>query len=144
MKKTNKEDLIYIAGLFDGDGCVEVVKLKVNDRISIRHWLRTHISNTNKTILLYFKKKFGGKLYNNQTAKKSHHTLCWNWTLTTNQALNFLEKVYPYLRIKRDVAKLGIKFQKNMKRFRFKKISQKELKRRENIFIKIKEIHSIK
>ena len=44
----------YMAGFFDGEGCVELSPKKIQDRISV--------VNTNKTILEYIQETFGGSI----------------------------------------------------------------------------------
>ena len=55
-----KEEIIYLAGFFDGDGCI-TTSPKTNFRLTI--------SNTNKEILDWIKKNFGGNINNQHLPK---------------------------------------------------------------------------
>ena len=136
-----KNELIYLAGLFDGEGNVYIAKGGCRNTPTKKYWLRLTITNTNKKILAYIKKYFGGQLFNNGNFKKSHHKLCWFWVLSCNQAKEFLEKIYPYLRIKKKVVGVAIDFQKNMKRCNGYIVDKKELNRRIYYREKIKKLN---
>jgi len=99
------EDLIYIAGFFDGEGCVVISHSK--RRGKWYHRLRVQVSQKEKEILKFIQRKFGGYLYNNNA---NGHYL-WHWGIGDIKAYNFLKQIYPYLKGKRKVVKFGLIFQ---------------------------------
>ena len=105
MKKT---DLAYVAGIFDGEGCV---CLRINKG---RYYsLDISVANTNEWLMQWLKFAFGGNFYAMQakTRKAQNWKPCWRWTITGNKGSSFLKLILPYLRLKKPQAELAIKFQ---------------------------------
>ena len=97
-----KEEIIYLAGFFDGDGCI-TTSPKTNFRLTI--------SNTNKEILDWIKKNFGGNINNQHLPKNPKHNTSWKWITTKRtDVLRILELIYPYLIVKKKQAKLIINY----------------------------------
>jgi len=95
----------YVAGFFDGEGCVNItVRGKVRQVC-----LRVMIVNTDASILQKINLSYGGRLTKPHSAKDG-------WKLTRQlvfmgaEAFNFLISIYPYLEIKKRQAKLAIDF----------------------------------
>jgi hypothetical protein len=99
----------YLAGLFDGEGCVSI-----NSRYQLKCQATTYhlvagVSNNDATTLRRLKRIYGfGSL---TTQGKNMH-----WVMEDRQALSFLERIYPWLRIKSNVAWLGMCFQMHKQR----------------------------
>ncbi|RKX50680.1 MAG: hypothetical protein DRP25_05140, partial [Thermotoga sp.] len=105
-------DLKYLAGLFDGEGSVAIVKAKTQYS-SPNYILNIRIVNTNKELLEKIKSKFGGSVIKKTKNKLygKNHNVCWVWIAQSNIAKNILERILPYLIIKKKHAEIGIKFQ---------------------------------
>jgi len=99
MQGGTKEELIYIAGFFDGDGCVSVSQRS----------LIVNIGNTVKEPLVLVHRFFGGNITEYQP--KGNRQLTYTWTVYGNNAEDFLKYVLPYLIIKKRVAILGLELQ---------------------------------
>lgn len=106
MKRT---DLAYIAGFFDGEGCIHLNRVKRQNL-----YLRVVVVQTNEWIIQWLKYSFGGQVYK-MLREKDHHKQRWQWHLYGNQSLEFLKAIRPYLILKRTEAELAIKFQQNRK-----------------------------
>ena len=65
-------DIKYLAGFFDGEGCVEINPNKIQDRISV--------VNTNKIILECIQETFGGTIYSKKIFGLSKKPQ-WVWRL---------------------------------------------------------------
>ena len=81
----------YAAGLFDGEGSVLLSKGK-----HFRH-PRVSVTSTTIELLLFLKKYYGGcisvqKQYNNKNKPS------WIWTLSRKNCINFLRKIFPYMK----------------------------------------------
>lgn len=100
MKKT---DLAYIAGFFEGEGCIYLGKS------CGWHHLRVTASQANEWIIAWLKFCFGGSV-NRMTCEVGHRQR-WQWHAVGNNAYMFLVSVFPYLRLKKAEAELAIKFQ---------------------------------
>lgn len=133
MKKYIAPELLaYIAGLFDGEGCVHIAILRPKNR-SLQHQLRTTISNSNPEPLRIVQGLFGGIIQ--YTLPYENHRQVYSWHGASRCALYFLESIYQYLIIKKEEARLGIEFQRNKKWER--PLSREQLNWRERLRIKL-------
>jgi hypothetical protein len=109
MDRVDKVTLAYLAGLFDGDGTVYINKSKPYGKYgkSPNHWLIVGIANTYQELIDWLKDNFGGWV--KKGSKNRLQVL--HWTLSSNEGSDFLNKILPYLRIKKRQANLAIEFQ---------------------------------
>jgi len=106
------EDLAYTAGLLDGEGCINIAKIKPykNKRmISPNHTLRVTISNTNSLMGEWLQDNFGGNIQVHHPQNRNWKDR-YNWVLSEEKAKNLLVALLPYLKIKIEQAKIGIEF----------------------------------
>jgi hypothetical protein len=107
--------LAYIAGIFDGEGSI-VIGVRKPDGIkhqSPSHFLQVGITNTNRLLIEWLLATCGGHISDNSHAKSRAGQLpCWAWRVIGWDALQFLEKILPYLRIKTEQAIFAIQFQR--------------------------------
>jgi hypothetical protein len=106
MISISNEDKSYIAGLFDGEGCVHIGGRRHNSSYN----LEVSIANTNLEVLEWIKSIFGGYVKTHKKAKE-YHTQCYSWRVVSKQASEFLECIYSYMRIKKPQADAAITFQ---------------------------------
>ncbi len=85
--------LAYVAGIFDGEGCVGF------GRCRTAVFPRIFVSNTNRDLLEALRDQFGGDI-NPASNRKAGWKQGWNWRLSWTAAVEFLDKISPYLRIK--------------------------------------------
>jgi hypothetical protein len=102
-------DAAYIAGLFDGEGCVLISTKQRFGRAVF--WLEISITNTDKPVLDWILATVGGRMQKKPHNKKGNRDL-WRWRASSREAAGVLEILLPYLRIKREQARLAIEFQK--------------------------------
>jgi len=90
-------NIAYVAGLVDGEGCLGLTKCgkSIAPRIVI--------TNTNKQIIYDLKEAFGGHILYRPASKQGWKCPC-HWVIQNSSAIEFLEKIYKYLRIKKDQA----------------------------------------
>ena len=92
---------IYAAGFFDGEGCVT----------TSHHNFRVTIGNTNKPVLLWFKKHFRGSVNNGHLPKNPKWTPSWKWVAASKKdVLSFLIAIELHLKIKKREARAVIKY----------------------------------
>ena len=113
-------ELAYLAGLFDGEGCIMIIKRKGyshNHKVnpSPRYSLKIQLTNTNKEVIDWIS-SFGWYVRENTNLKKQWKR-CWVVFLHDIRAKEWLEKLLPVLRIKKDEAKLAINFQEYKTKF---------------------------
>ncbi|MBA7577582.1 hypothetical protein ES708_19435 [subsurface metagenome] len=127
-----KEILAYMAGLFDGEGCIHITKTKAGkyNHRSDYHQLQVNLVNTNKKVLDWIKNRFGGSVRRHDIKSRSK---AWTWYIYTIKAKDFLKMIYPYLVIKEKQAKIAIEFRENRKNIQWqnKEFQLKEIARRE-------------
>jgi intein/homing endonuclease len=98
----------YYAGIFDGEGNVGIVKSHSKD--PNRHYyytLRAAVTNKSKVLLRRLREEFRGGIY-----PKGKNSDVFRWDTWSNDALSFLETVYPYLLIKSNAVWIAICFQR--------------------------------
>ena len=106
--------LAYYAGIFDGEGHITIGASKRDKRTD--YWLQIGVVNTNRSILESLQADFGvGHLSKLFGSGEGNRLPSWAWRCTSNQAMHVLNALLPFLRLKREPAKLAIEFQHNMK-----------------------------
>lgn len=100
--------LAYYAGLFDGEGCVSINKVKAVKGRRDSFQLRVSVTSTNEEVIRMMPGAFGGTVLARERAKAQDF---WNWVAVARQARDFLHLVKPDLIIKKQQARVGIKFQ---------------------------------
>jgi len=105
-----KSDLAYMAGLFDGEGCILITRKSYNHH---QYYLRCTLSMANEYLPELLKFNFGGGIRKRDLRTKGWQ-IQWEWKVFGNQAKDFLQVILPYIKLKHSEAELGIKFQKSM------------------------------
>src|SRR5262245_42979427 len=93
----------YMAGFFDGEGCVNIGRTRKN------YFVRVLLVNTNLDILLVFQARYGGdtkELSGPKTRPKWKQSWCWR--LNHIRAVRFLEDILPWLIVKEQQALTAI------------------------------------
>ncbi len=98
-----KEDTrAYLAGLFDGDGCVYIRHYKVQNQFLLCIGIASNVSCQKQTDQL--KQIFGG------IAHHKKNTEAIEWSVTSNKGEDFLKVILPYLRLKKKQGELALEF----------------------------------
>lgn len=97
--------LAYLAGLFDGEGCIVIASQEDY------HFLRLKVTNKNKEVVSLFEEIFGcGHVYLARGVKTIRNSI-WEWHCQrTPDSQRVLRILLPYLRIKKEQAVLGLSF----------------------------------
>jgi len=107
----NETDYAYAAGIIDGDGCIGIYKNKAKSCISgYRYCLSIRVGMSDQLVPLWLKLTFGGSLSSGCNLGWGNLTM-HKWALGSNQALDFLKQVLPYLKTKAKHAELAVQFQ---------------------------------
>lgn len=111
MKATNRKarawdnrrnittDIAYIAGLFDGEGCVRIKR--ANQRASF--YITVTISNMDMAALLFVQERFGGKIYTQGKA-------VFQFYITSGEAVAFLKTMANFTIIKAKQVAVALDF----------------------------------
>ena len=97
----------YLAGFFDGDGCVVINRIKCPGRRSASYCLVASLFQKNLGLLERWQRKVGfGSIYCNK-ANGMHQ-----WHMSGQNAETFLQMLLPYLDLKHREAEIGLRFRK--------------------------------
>ena len=100
--------LEYMAGFFDGEGCIGAYRLPTGVR------LRCSIANTVKHSVEMFHQQFGGKLRQRKYDADRDWKPAWIWEIDFRHAEAFLKEIVSYLRIKKLQAQIAMELQKTL------------------------------
>lgn len=135
MKPTlglDEKTLAYFAGLFDGEGCINVTEVKPRPgRRSPSFQTLAQVSMTDRRSLELLMCSFGGsvRLVNKKGARP-----IWVWRVYHKTAKLFLEAIIPYLVVKKLQAELLIELENGVPgRGVQKRLSDYEVRRRRGI-----------
>jgi len=108
------KDFSYIAGFFDGEGCITSTIVKKKNRDTHHVYSIIIITNTNLEVLKYIQKVFGFGRINEKKYEKHRKTRCWAYTIdSSSEILEFLQSIRPYLRVKDEQADLAVEYLKS-------------------------------
>lgn len=110
----DRDLLIWMAGFFDGEGCVSigrgVHKNHATHPTKDSYCLAVIVGQKERGPLELFVEAFGGALYHHRVKGMLYH----RWLVSSNKAAAALIQMLPYLRVKRPIAELAIRFQEEM------------------------------
>jgi len=101
------DTIAYIAGLFDGEGCVTCKqrKTKRKDRggkIYNQWYIRCEIAMTDKHVIEWIHEVlgFGWCAEKKYKARPKHYKRQWRWSCGYQDALVFAKMIWPYVQVK--------------------------------------------
>ena len=110
MPIMNKLTASYLAGIIDGEGCLDIRKMK-NDR---RYYsARLRVGMVDKEFIEWLRNSFGGSIYCRK--QNGNNRTSYTWQVDAKMTMKILEKIYPYLRLKKKQAEIVMKFWKTKK-----------------------------
>ncbi len=134
----SRDDALYLAGLFDGEGCVSTGVLVRNPT------LRIGITSTCMPVLQWIKEVVGGAISGKGRIGTFGKKPCWQWGATTSHAALILRELQPHMKIKKRLAELGIELADRIALGRGKtaRLAPEELAARMALREQIREINS--
>ena len=128
MKNLTETEKAYIAGILDGEGCIGIDKIKSRSNIHPFDFkIRIIVTNTNENIICWLKTVVGaGCAYVDGKPFSEKWNVVHRWQIVSEQARDFLMQVYPYLRIKKDIADLVLELPKLKTQTKYYGRSQQE------------------
>lgn len=138
-----EKDSYYWAGFFDGEGCILISKEINNDGYHKQpsHILKITIANTNETIMEEMKNFAGMNKLFKRKFKKLNQRDAYYLNIKGDQALSFLKKISPHLKLKKKQADLGIYFQEN-KKIHYP-LTDEDIQFRENMMLEIRRLNHV-
>lgn len=102
----------YIAGLIDGEGCIDV---QVTNGVYVRPRVRIGMTKSSLFVLEILKENHGGYLnYRNTDNPNWEDSVCWE-LVGYSQVCSFLRNIVNHLLIKQEQAKLILWMENNIK-----------------------------
>lgn len=105
----NDLDLSYIAGFIDADGCISFNSCKAKTFHGKSHSPRISGFSIDRHVLDFIQAAFGGGI-NASQGKSSLKRIHYRWSLSGDNAVACVRKLLPFLRIKKEQAKLLCRF----------------------------------
>lgn len=103
-KITITSKIAYIAGFFDGEGCV---RIKEANQGGNSFYVIAHLTNSYRPVLDEVQELFGGAL---RKQERTPNKTIYNWCLSSAEAVDFLKTISPFLKEKKSQAEFAITF----------------------------------
>ncbi|MBA7565617.1 hypothetical protein ES708_07302 [subsurface metagenome] len=102
--------LSYLAGVFDGEGCIYISKAKRPlTNYSPHYTLKATVVMTDEIIPMLFLATFGGA-FRTEKPSRSNAKMLYRWEVCTLQAVAFLKDILPFSLLKRPQIEVGLHF----------------------------------
>lgn len=139
---TDKEKTLWTAGFIDGEGSITIKRYHRNGRIVYQPYISCCQANPNggDKAIQFLKDTFGGSISRyNQKGQRNATSL---WAITSQTALTFAKRLYPYLTIKKERAGIIIDYYKNINKGKgYNKLSEQEMEKREKYWLKMRSLN---
>jgi len=147
MQGNSREDLIYFAGLFDGEGSIMIVRNAsesfMKNRKHPHYGLVCRIGMIDKDLIYQFHAAVGlGSVYEEKPYHHKRAITRWMCRRVDEVPL-FLEKMIPFLRSKKKNALLAQEFIKECVDNRRRKISEEVHKKQHDFYLKMRILNGI-
>lgn len=111
----------YMAGLFDGEGCVMVRVWRKPNSPHIRYQPAISLGMTYRPVIEQIHRQYGGSIHLNDHSKRNKkHRAQFNWVASSQVAARVLRAMLPYLIVKKDEAELVLQLQGSLDTWRNK------------------------
>ncbi|MBU0791738.1 MAG: LAGLIDADG family homing endonuclease, partial [Gammaproteobacteria bacterium] len=138
-------ELAWVAGIIDGEGCISVIKSKVNKKegVYFRYQLNIYVGMIHKPTIYRIKDifKFGHLAKDDRGSECSRTRFIWG--VSCNQAEAVLKAILPFMITKKEEARVALEFQENTDRSGGKYPSKGEWKKREYYRQRLKKLKRI-
>ena len=103
-RRTVTSDVAYIAGFFDGEGCIRIKRANQGGN---SYYIWVAITNSNNKILEWIAELFGGSV---RKAERSVNKDIYHLLITAAEATDMLKVLLSFLREKKEQAEMAIWF----------------------------------
>jgi hypothetical protein len=95
IEQLHREEIAYLAGLFDGEGSVAIYEGTV-------HGFSYHatITSTNRNVLEWVQARLGGSIFDEKRTEKKNKT-CYKWQISGDTACEFFHAIHEFSLIKK-------------------------------------------
>lgn len=117
MENISNVDLSYMAGILDGEGCIEIIKSNPKEhKISPNYKCRIRVSNCDKILINWLYSKFGGYRGNQRDGRNNRRNQFY-WGANDDLAAEILRRTIQYMVIKKEQSKLLIEMRDTFKMY---------------------------
>lgn len=109
-----REDIIWMAGFFDGEGSVSIHQPRSENRIR----LSIRVCNTVEEALWVFVKRYGGRISSIDRNPQSKRM--YRWGCPPRNHVRLLKDLLPFLIIKKERVKLALRFRETVRKMNSK------------------------
>jgi hypothetical protein len=118
MKTILRDHAIYFAGLFDGEGCVNICERKPHyggpGQVTPTFRCELSLANTHHGVMLHIIEAVGGNLFKmKRLALKKNgqpRRAVWRWSAGQAESHHILTQIVPFLIVKRKQASLALTY----------------------------------
>lgn len=144
MKNKNYKERNWLAGFIDGEGCIEIHRhrKKYNNKYYFVQFPRVIIANCNKETMKYIHKlmDYKGSFYSQE--QKINWKILYRLSFVKQNAIQLIRLIYPYLKIKKEQAKICLLWNKTIKnRKPFAKTHMRIKKKRNDLYDKCRKLN---
>lgn len=127
----------YLAGMVDADGCIQIVKRKDCNSYS----LRLSVSQVCEIVPYWLLNNFGGKVCGVRP-QEEYRRKSYRWYCEATTAMNLIEKMLPYLVLKKERGMVAIKLQTTINENKSRAVVSESINNhRENLYFAMKELN---
>lgn len=108
MRETSDLDVAYLAGLIDGEGCIEITYRNRTSDAGKAFVLRLTITNTDRGVLQWCRDTTGVGSVSRRRSASGRFRAYFHWTVSLYGAEQVLKRVQPYIKIKQTQLRAAI------------------------------------
>ena len=116
-------DIIYLAGIVDGEGSINISTRPSGYQLSLS------VSNTAESLIRWLEDRFAG--YTRPYGIRPRRRPCWRWTITGDAAASLLKRLQYHLLIKSYQARLAMEYWAQRGDYTGRTLPPDEIERRE-------------
>lgn len=99
-----REEHIYLAGFFDGEGCISV--FKQGDKLVVA----AVVGGTHEDSILRFQRAFGGHIVHTKPNIRLNYKAQYQWRVQGSRALAAISAMAPFLVVKKPQAEVALRW----------------------------------
>ncbi len=133
----------YFAGLFDGEGSINIVRGVSGKRNEARRssWgVVCSVKMTDEETIKAMRDCFGGNMGEKYSYRRNGNKPQFYWQTRAKSAMAFLRKIYPYLKIKKREADIAFLFEGEITRGYSVRLNNEQQARRENLKLQLESL----
>jgi hypothetical protein len=146
----NRDALIYLAAIVDGEGGLIISKHTSNHKRGYNYQARLEISNTDIRLVNWIENIFGGRIavYSAKQTPKNSRKTSYRWVCEGKRLTHVCELIYPFSIIKKEQIDIILKIRYSMQKPTISKgqcgvplLDESVLAYRHELYLALKKLH---